>query len=151
VRQETECALLNKLTYNDLVHNGFTVKDCNYKNVVFFVTFRIILVFYEGKAYRIKYRFRIHSYHLTLFVQVQEASDEVMQKKDEVLKDIAQHKQQIREAKGEPIREATAEPIREAKGEPTRDVKGEPTREVKGESTREAKGLPTREAKGEPT
>jgi hypothetical protein len=56
-------------------------------------------------------------YHLplTLIVQVQEASDEVMQKKEEVLKDIAQHKQQIREAKGEPIREAKGEPIIEAK------------------------------------
>jgi hypothetical protein len=34
---------------------------------------------------------------------VQEASGEVLQKKEEVLRDIAQHKQQIREAKGEQI------------------------------------------------
>ncbi len=73
-----------------------------------------------------------------MFVQVQEASDEVMQKKEEVLKDIAQHKQQIREAKGEPVRGSTAEPIREAKGEPTREAKGEPIRDAKGEPTREA-------------
>ncbi len=40
-----------------------------------------------------------------------------MQKKEEVLKDIAQHKQQIREAKGEPIKGAKGEPTREAKDE----------------------------------
>jgi hypothetical protein len=44
-----------------------------------------------------------------LFGQVQEASDEVMQKKEEVLKDIAQHKQQIREAKGESTKENKGE------------------------------------------
>ncbi len=53
-----------------------------------------------------------------MFVQVQEASDEVMQKKEEVLKDIAQHKQQIREAKGEPIREAKGGPTKGAQGDP---------------------------------
>jgi hypothetical protein len=43
-----------------------------------------------------------------------------MQKKEEVLKDIAQHKQQIREAKGEPIREAKGESTKESKGESTK-------------------------------